>query len=145
VDVSRPPTTTKIPAHANAIEILVLNKIDLGLDPAWTDEHRWPSVQVSCLTGEGIESLADAICARVTGGQLAWNPATAAINARHQRCLARARGSLIAARDALATGTSPEFVALDLRAALDAVGEVVGGTDTEEILGKIFSTFCIGK
>jgi tRNA modification GTPase len=36
-------------------------------------------------------------------------------------------------------------VALDLRAALDAVGEVIGGTDTEEILGHIFSRFCIGK
>jgi tRNA modification GTPase len=40
---------------------------------------------------------------------------------------------------------SPEFVALDVRAALDAVGEVIGKTVTDDILNKIFSEFCIGK
>jgi len=40
---------------------------------------------------------------------------------------------------------SPEFVAMDLRAALEAVGDVIGKTDIEEILGEIFSSFCIGK
>jgi tRNA modification GTPase len=45
----------------------------------------------------------------------------------------------------LAAGESPEFVAEELRAALDAVGEVVGKTEVEEILGEIFGRFCIGK
>ena len=45
----------------------------------------------------------------------------------------------------LETGESPEFVAMDLRAALDSIGDVIGKTDVEEILGEIFSTFCIGK
>jgi tRNA modification GTPase len=40
---------------------------------------------------------------------------------------------------------SPEFVALDVRASLDAIGEVVGKTFTDGILNKIFSEFCIGK
>ncbi len=57
----------------------------------------------------------------------------------------RARTALEAGRAALAKGVSAEFAALDLRAALEAVGEVVGAVDTEEILGRIFSTFCIGK
>ena len=146
VDASRPPPAdTDASVSRAAAEILVLNKTDLGTDPAWADEEHRAAVRVSCRTGEGLDALADAVYERVTGGQLAWNPSAAAINARHQRCLARARESLLAARAALAVAVSPEFVALDLRAALDAVGEVVGGVDTEEILGKIFSTFCIGK
>jgi len=50
-----------------------------------------------------------------------------------------------AAIKALGEGISPEFVAEELRGAMDAVGEVVGRADTEELLGKIFATFCIGK
>ncbi len=145
VDASQPPSL-QVPAPPGAaVEILVLNKIDLGLAPTWTAHADPAVVRISCRTGEGLDALAAAVYERVTGGQLAWNPSAAAINARHQRCLARARESLSIARAALAAGTSPEFVALDLRAALDAVGEVVGGVDTEEILGKIFSTFCLGK
>jgi tRNA modification GTPase len=49
------------------------------------------------------------------------------------------------ARETMLAGESPEFVAVDLRAALNATGEVVGGADTEDILGRIFATFCIGK
>jgi tRNA modification GTPase len=45
----------------------------------------------------------------------------------------------------LKAGESAEFVAIDLRDALGSVGEVIGKTDIEEILGEIFSTFCIGK
>ena len=81
----------------------------------------------------------------MTGGETAWNDAGVAINARHQDCLRRARAALEAARHALTARVSPEFVALDLRASLDAVGEVIGGVGTEEILGQIFATFCIGK
>ena len=68
-----------------------------------------------------------------------------AINARHHACLAKARDYSDAAQRALGEALSPEFVAEELRGALDAVGEVVGKADSEEILGKIFSTFCIGK
>ena len=69
----------------------------------------------------------------------------AAINARHQDCLKRAVTSLSFAMDLLAAGDPPELVAVELRSSLGAVGEVVGEAGTEEILGKIFSSFCIGK
>ena len=124
----------------------MLNKADLGLHPAWRAESPTPTTLVlSCTTGEGIDDLSASIYERITGGQVVWNPSAAAINARHQDCLRRVRGSVEAATAALRAGQSPEFIALDLWQALDAVGEVVGGVDTEEILGRIFSTFCIGK
>ena len=144
VDGSLPPSSPSNPESTGAVAtILVYNKSDLGTHPAWTIGGM-DAVRVSCRTDEGIDVLADTIYRRVTGGQVAWNDA-AAINVRHQACLQRARTALETGRAALAGGVSAEFAALDLRAALEAVGEVVGAVDTEEILGRIFSTFCIGK
>ena len=147
VDGSLPPAEAGASAidgaMTPAVEILVLNKSDLGVHPGWA--ARADAIAVSCRNGDGLERLADAIYARVTGGQLAWSESAVAINARHQACLQRARESLSTVRAALLAGASPEFIALDLRAALDAIGAVVGQVDTEDILGRIFSTFCIGK
>ncbi|HYR57111.1 MAG TPA: tRNA uridine-5-carboxymethylaminomethyl(34) synthesis GTPase MnmE, partial [Chthoniobacteraceae bacterium] len=90
-------------------------------------------------------ALIDTIVARVSGGEVAHRDWSLAINARHQACLESARNFAGAARQALTGGLSPEFVAEELRSALDAVGEVVGKADSEDVLGRIFSTFCIGK
>ena len=136
-DASQPPA-----ALAEESALAVLNKTDLGEHPGWRGIE---AVRISCLKGEGIEALAEAIVARVAGGAAAQRDWSLAINARHADCLRRARGLASAARDVLTDGLSPEFVAEELRGALDAVGEVVGKADSEEILGKIFSTFCIGK
>ena len=122
--------------------LAVFNKVDLGEHPGWRAAE---GVRISCVTGEGIETLAEAIVESVAGGAGAHRDWSLAINARHADCLRRARGYVEAARGALTRDLSPEFIAEELRAAMDAVGEVVGKVDSEEILGKIFSTFCIGK
>lgn len=136
-DASEPPVE-----KGNGTGLTVLNKSDLGEHPGWSDVE---AVRISCLKGEGIDMLTEAIVERVAGGTAAHHDWSLAINARHADCLRRARNYAEAARMALVDGMSSEFVAEELRAALDAVGEVVGKADTEEILGKIFSTFCIGK
>ena len=128
-----------------AAGLLVLNKVDLGVDPGWKEGKYADAVRVSCHRGEGLDALADAIFQRVTSGAVTWDDAAPAVNARHANCLRRAREALAAGRTMLAAGESPEFAAMDLRAALETVGEVVGGADTESILGEIFATFCIGK
>ncbi|MDR3401719.1 MAG: tRNA uridine-5-carboxymethylaminomethyl(34) synthesis GTPase MnmE [Chthoniobacter sp.] len=133
--------------------VLVLNKCDLGEHRSWTQDRLSPdfspinsgAIRMSCLQGEGIEALTEKIARRVMGTTITHRDWSLAINARHADCLWRARGFAEAARGALTDGLSPEFVAEELRGALDAVGEVVGKADSEEILGKIFSTFCIGK
>ena len=122
--------------------IMVLNKVDLGEHANWRGVE---GVRLSCLKGEGIEALSEAIVAHIIGGQAAHRDWSVPINARHQACLQTAQKLANAAREAFTAGLSPEFVAEDLRGALDAVGEIVGKADSEEILGKIFSTFCIGK
>ena len=129
-------------AEGQARSLLILNKVDLGEHESWGGVD---AVRISCLTGAGVEQLVDAIVQRVTGGAGASRDWSLAINARHQLCLESARNFADAARHALTTNLSPEFVAEELRGALDAVGEVVGRADSEDVLGKIFSTFCIGK
>jgi tRNA modification GTPase len=124
-------------------KLLVLNKCDLGLDPAWRD---CPSaVRISCKTGEGFDSLTGAIFDAAMHGAGRADDFMVAINARHQACLKSAAGYLDAARAAMEQAVSPEFIAIELRAALQAVGDVAGRLDAEELLGEIFSKFCIGK
>ena len=138
--------TQKPRLEASEREILALNKIDL-LDPR-TDAKQLPQsgpVAISCQTGEGMERLVDLIVTKARGDRAADAPMLAAINARHQACLQRARSRLGEAAEKLRAGVDPELIAVPLREALDAVGEVIGAADAEEILGEIFSTFCIGK
>jgi tRNA modification GTPase len=125
-------------------EIIAANKIDL-VDKQVTGSQRQNSIAISCLTGEGIDLLVNAVVERARGNHPAEAPMFAAINARHQACLQRARLRLQEAEEELSSNADPELVAVPLREALDAAGEVVGSADIEEILGEIFSTFCIGK
>ena len=138
-DASQSPTNDA-PLGAGKV-LRILNKADLGEHPAWAGAD---VVRISCLKNTGLDALGDAIFAAVTGGA-ARSDWTVAINARHQSCLERAREFMLAAQQAFSDGLSPEFVAEDLRATMNAVGDVVGRPDTEELLGVIFGTFCIGK
>ena len=145
VDASQPPSVppADLPQPAAALTLLVLNKCDLGVAPAW--QGCSTAIRISCKTGEGFDALAQGIFDAAMRGAGSPDDFMIAINARHQGCLKSAAGYLDAARQAIERAVSPEFIAVELRAALDAVGEVAGRLDAEELLGEIFSTFCIGK
>lgn len=66
-------------------------------------------------------------------------------NARHLNALVRAEESLVLSKEGLQNGLSSELVAIDLRRALEALGEIVGQVSNDELLGNIFGKFCIGK
>ena len=123
------------------VELLVLNKADLGIHVSWQSRS---GIAVSALTGEGFEELLDEI-ERAAFGGAAKRDWSVAINARHQACLEKARGYLCAALKTLDDDMSPEFTAEELRDAMNAIGDIVGRADTEELLGVIFGQFCIGK
>ena len=127
----------------NARSLLVLNKCDLPRHSDWSGESEL--VEISCAEGSGLDGLISAIVGVFAQGGGTWGHEAVAVNARHQSCLRRARGALGEAFRQLEGGVSPEFVAVDLRLALDAVGEVAGRVETEELLGEIFGQFCIGK
>ncbi len=129
---------------ATGRRLLVLNKLDLGVHPSW-DSVAEPKVAISCQNGDGLASLEDAILQAITQGVGLATGSQVAINARHQDCLRRVVAGLVAGDAALQQEVSSEFVAMDLRDAMDALGEITGRMDTEELLGAIFSQFCIGK
>jgi len=104
-----------------------------------------PIVEVSCLTGAGLESLKEAIKQCVWSGEIKAEMLQVMINSRHQEALQRARGAVLRAAEALRRDLTLELVAMDLRIAANAVGEIVGKTSTEDLLDSIFSQFCIGK
>ncbi len=142
-DASQPrPTDAVLPA-TDAKHLRVLNKLDLGEHPSWKEI---PAVRLSCTDGSGFETLSATIRDTLHFSEADWGEHAVAINARHQASLALARTSLLAALDLLNDrSTDPELAAIDLREALDALGEIPGRVDTEDLLGVIFSSFCIGK
>jgi len=122
--------------------LLVLNKSDLGGHPDWKGA---PAIAVSCRTGEGIDKLRAAMRDAVWGGAGSGDSQLVAINARHQRCFQCAAEAMEDALAAFEHDEAPEIIAFELREALQAVGEVTGRVGVEELLGAIFSRFCIGK
>ena len=104
-----------------------------------------PLVRVSCLTGQGLETLKDTIKELAWSGEIKAEMLEVMINSRHQEALNRARAAAVRTLEALRADQTLELVALDLRIAVNAVGEIVGKTTTEDLLDMIFSQFCIGK
>jgi len=102
-------------------------------------------VDVSCVTGQGIERLKDAIKEMVWSGEIKTEMLQVMINSRHQDALNRAREATLRTIEAMRAEVSLDLVAVDLRIAVSAVGEIVGKTTTEDLLDSIFSQFCIGK
>ncbi len=111
------------------------------------EEHFRPPViiDVCCLSGQGIQALKDAIKELVWSGEIKAEMLQVMINSRHQDALNRARAAAQRTFEALRSSTTLELVALDLRIAVNAIGEIVGKTATEDLLDSIFAQFCIGK
>ena len=125
--------------------LLVCNKTDLPRRLQLPGDAATPMIELSCATGQGIETLKDAIKQLVWSGDLRTEMLQVMINSRHQDALKRARAGTLQTIAALAADYSLELAAVDLRIAVNAVGEIVGKTTTEDLLDSIFSQFCIGK
>lgn len=131
-------------AVKNKTVVAVINKSDL---PRRLENLSWPERQValSCRTGDGIDLLRREIKQMVAEGAAPPQEHAWAVNKRHATALEQAKAALAKALAAARQDLSPEFIALDLRDALDHVGLIIGATYTEDILERIFRDFCIGK
>ena len=127
--------------NQNGNEIVLLNKSDLPEHSDWQTSN---ALRISCVTGEGLAALENEILARISKQNLRPESAVA-INTRHRECLRRALEACDRAATALGKESSPEYVVIDLKEALNAVGEVIGAVGVEQILDSVFSQFCIGK
>jgi tRNA modification GTPase len=101
------------------------------------------SLRISALTGEGFEALAAHL-----KSCMGFDPGATGVlsaRARHLEALARVDACLVAAARLLAAHDAAELVAEELRRAQLALGEIVGSESSDDLLGRIFATFCIGK
>lgn len=125
--------------------LVVLNKMDLVKDesPLFV-LGGFEQVNVSALTGAGLEVLRATIEAKAEAFSRSPEDLVT-INARHAHSLQQARELLRAAEVKFVRHEPIELVASDLRGVLGAIGEIVGRVDNEQMLDRLFATFCIGK
>ncbi len=130
--------------------VVIINKNDLTLRISLEDVKKHlqgdPIVSISALKNKGIEDLKKAIYHSLIHREIRATPEHLIVaNIRHKNALAQAKDNLLSALKGLEEGTSLEFIAFEIRSALEALGEMVGETTTEEVLNRIFEQFCIGK
>lgn len=126
--------------------IIAVNKVDLDGSAVrfdgWSSESK--PVFTSAKTGEGIESLQKAMLEPFTAQEVE-NKSFLISDARHNDLLIRAKSEIKISCDLLDMHTSEEIVLVGLHNALRLLGQITGETTTEDMLTRIFSTFCIGK
>lgn len=127
--------------------IAVLNKSDLpGSLELSPEVSGMPQVAISAETGAGIDGLRDLIRTQfLHGGALDSREFVTISRARHRDALASSHSALNRLLSGLEDGRELETLAIDLRDALAAVGQVTGETSADDVLDVIFSSFCIGK
>lgn len=129
--------------------IVIVNKSDLkknssryGFPPELT---QYPIVYTSAQTGDGLERLKDLLLETILCGRIETLTVPCLVSVRQRDALQRSLQLVQSAMESAQQNESHEFIALDVLAAVDAMGEVLGSVTTEDILSKIFSEFCIGK
>jgi tRNA modification GTPase len=130
--------------------IIILNKADKGIrlnpDTLPCPAHEDRIIHTSAKTGAGTEELKSSVRRLLTGANSRTDGSEIILTElRHKLALENSADRLSAFLVLLERGESPEYLAIELRAALDALGEITGEVTTEDILGRIFSKFCIGK
>jgi len=127
--------------HGLAGDVPVLkvrNKADLESGPDGM-------LSVSALTGDGMNVLLERMKEATLAGWQYSEQGALVTSLRHRDALLEASSALERAREALESGMSGEFVALDIRSGMDILGEIIGKITTDDMLNAIFSGYCIGK
>ena len=150
VDASMPQeaVSASIRAIADRVDasqqklLILANKADLSDGPVPMPDYGCELLRISAKDGTGLEDLRAALVARAG---IASATGTLVTNARHAAALRAAADSLRIVSDGLDRGLSTELLSEDLRAALESLGSITGQITTDQVLGEIFSRFCIGK
>jgi tRNA modification GTPase len=129
--------------HPDKHILLVQNKADLTTAPNLNSQEE--VLQISALTGNGISALKDKLVKLVLG-DFSIQDETIVSNARHHAALELTAAALDRAQAGLDGQTTADFIAMDIREAMRQLGHITGQIDVDtDILGTIFSKFCIGK
>jgi len=103
------------------------------------------TIKISATLGKGIDKLEERIYQMFIKAELQTVDTVLVTNLRHKEALIQTKEALLRAKMTTEEKLSEEFIALDLREALDSLGKIIGETVTEDILDSIFSQFCVGK
>ncbi len=129
--------------------LLVVNKTDLRVGPIIEPPPNFlpgaPRVPISALAGIGIEALEEAIQQLILGGQVTTADTPLLSNPRHKALIQQAFDHAQAAIAGQQAGLTPDLVSIDVREAVEALGQITGESVTADLLDTIFSKFCIGK
>jgi tRNA modification GTPase len=141
VEAHRPFVPAQIDLPAKIPQLLIANKSDLGRDSSLPAA----AIMVSARTGAGLDELERKIEAILLADATDETETVLTINARQDATLQRAAQAIDRALAALRDSRGLEIVSLELRDALHELAEVIGETDNEDILTRLFQNFCIGK
>jgi len=134
--------TAALPPHLPLTRIR--NKADLAALPCGLHDHRGiPEISLSAKTGLGVEVLREHLKKLVSYEGACEGDFSA--RRRHLDAISRARNLILAGQEALTEGQAGELLAEDLRQAQLALSEITGEFTADDLLGEIFSNFCIGK
>ena len=125
--------------------IIVFNKIDLAKAEVPEAFKDFKCAEISALNQSGIEALKSLIVDFISANGIRSSSDDVLVSARHSTLVSSALKSTRSAIEKIAQSAPSELVASDVRDALESVGDIVGRGEREEVLDKIFSTFCIGK
>ncbi|MGL5074724.1 MAG: GTPase, partial [Waterburya sp.] len=126
--------------------ILVINKTDLASPQSLVYPPAIPQVvNTSAANHQGIDALETAILALVSKGAISAANSAVAVNQRQASVLTRAKVALEQVQETITNQLPLDFWTIDLRGAIQALGEITGEEVTESVLDRIFSRFCIGK
>ena len=126
--------------------IIALNKTDIAASLGETaDESLTDAISISALTGNGLDELRQRIFTHLSGDAAIERDDILVTDARQQQAIRAALAELTEARDLIVIGELEEIILLKLHGGLAALGQITGETLMDDILGQIFSTFCIGK
>ncbi len=128
----------------DAPTLIVLNKIDLVAEPTTLLQPPFAeAICLSCKTGTGLDRLQQALLRLL--GLSAGQESTFTARTRHVTALHQAASAIAAGQAVMATSRAGELLAEELRACQQALAEITGTFSTDDLLGEIFSSFCIGK
>lgn len=121
--------------------VIVANKQDISSNSIEFSDNM---ISISAKEGVGIAALKEKLV-EIVIGDFSLSNETIVSNIRHYDALIKTATSLQKAKDNLATGITADFVAMDIRQAMFDLGTITGDISTDDLLGNIFSKFCIGK
>jgi tRNA modification GTPase len=147
VDLAQPFTAEdeSLIARAGGRALVIGNKSDLARGAGHWPERGPALLDVSALTGEGIAELRDAILEAVAPKGVFEQETGFITSLRHEQLLRESAAYLEKACDAVRSSIPHEMLLLDLYGALRPIDAITGATTADDILNRIFSTFCIGK